>query len=114
MRAPRRSAAPMTEPITMPAICPPESPSLAVVVAPSAVLVTTGTPVDEADEDGEDVVVGKSGVIEVYVGRRTFAHRVFTSDVTQHESVELTVLKLQYVHRPFRFDRNPQSSGSFT
>lgn len=94
MSKPSNNAAPMTAPITMPAIWPPLSPRW---------LADADVDEDAAVPDGEDVVdVVKRGCIDVNDGRVTPLQRVVTSDVTQHESVELIVLALQYAHNPSR------------
>jgi hypothetical protein len=78
----RISAAPRRDPITIPAIAPPESP---------ADVPVAGVPVGVA----EDVLEGNSGAIDVVVGRRTSAHRDSTLALTQHESVALGELEPQ-------------------
>lgn len=107
MSRPRNNAAPMTVPTTMPAIWPPDRPLIS--------LTPGSAPFKDDDDVGvvELVVEEKSGCTEVKVGRRTLAHREPELDVTQHESVALTELELQYVHMPLRFDWKPQSTPSF-
>ena len=79
--------------MTIPAIAPPESPDPerpAPVPAPAEVEVGT------ADE----VPDGNTGGIETVVGRSTPTQRDSTLALTQHESVELTVLSAQNEHSP--------------
>jgi hypothetical protein len=76
----------------MPAMAPPESPDLERAAAASPVVVGTL----------DDVLDGNSGGIDTVVGRLTFAQRFSTLDVTQQESVELTVLSAQNMHSPRR------------
>jgi hypothetical protein len=84
MTAARIRAAPRMEPRTMPAMAPPESPDPDWLLPAPAPPVAEGTP--------EDVLEGKSGCIDRVVGRVTPTQRLSTLEVTQHESVELTVL----------------------
>lgn len=90
MRRPSNAAAPSTDPITIPAIAPPDSPRL-VSAAPAepagpAALVADEV-LDDVDRVLADVDVGKSGCIENMVGSLTFEQRDSTLEVTQHESV---------------------------
>lgn len=80
-------AAPTTEPITIPAMAPPDKPWLAAAVA-----------------DGEGVRGGR-----VKVGTETPSQRVEALDFVQQLSVPFT----QKVQRPIVFEANPQLSGSF-
>ena len=88
-------ANPATEPITMPAIWPPDKP-LSVSFPASVPVVYMGI---------KDVVG---------VGRSTPSHRLEAFAFTQQESVELTVLDAQNPHKPMRFDRKPHSLGSLS
>lgn len=98
-----RIAAATIAPITIPAMAPPESPcdSLdeplpAVAFAAAVVVITIG------------------GSVEVAVGRVTLAQRVSAFELTQQESVALTVLSPQYPQRPTRLVLKPQFSGSLS
>ena len=65
---------------------------------------------------GEDVglvVEEKRFEIVENTGRVTSWHRPVALEVRQHESVPLTVLSRQKLHKPVRLSPNPQSSGSF-
>lgn len=86
----RISAAPTSEPTTIPAMAPPESPGLD---WPAPAL---------EDAEGEDVLVGNTGGIEMVVGSSTPEQRDSIFALTQHESVELTVLLAQNEHSPCR------------
>ncbi len=94
----------MTEPITIPAICPRDKPPEEPVAA-SAVLDAEGT--------AEEVDDGNNGGTENIGGTVTPSHRVLTSEVTQHESVALGELAAQYPHKPGRLVEKPQSTCSF-
>ena len=83
--SPISKAAPNTEPTTIPAIVPPESP---VSFRMAALLA-------EAEELGDEVEEGNSGGIEVKVGNVTPEQRLVTFDAMQHESVELGELVAQ-------------------
>lgn len=93
MTAARISAAPTSEPTTMPAMAPPESPDPE-RPAPFA------APADVEDGAPDDVLDGNTGGIETVVGRSTPTQRDSTLALTQHESVELTVLSAQKEHKP--------------
>ena len=90
--AARIRAAPRMDPRTMPAMAPPESPDRE-VPCPAPPL---------ADGTLDDVLDGNRGGIETVVGRSTFAQRLSTFAVTQHESVELMVLSAQNMQSPRR------------
>lgn len=81
--AARMSAAPTSEPMTMPAMAPPESPD-------RERLPLEAAPVEPGP--AEAVLDGKRGGIETVVGSVTPWQRDSTFEVTQHESVELTLL----------------------
>lgn len=98
-------AAPMRDPITMPAIAPPESPDSELSPPEPSPAVELGA----ADE----VLDGKTGGIDTVVGRSTPWQRASTLELTQQESVELAVLSEQNRHRPSRLPRYPHSAGSF-
>jgi len=87
------------EPMTMPAMAPPERP-LSVLVAAAAAPVEEGVEVaPEADDE-----VGKSGGRDVTEdGIAKPVQRLPTCDAEQQESVALGELAAQYVQRPFRF-----------
>lgn len=88
----RISAAATSEPMTIPAMAPPErlDPDAA---APEVV------PVGAAAVDD-----GKRGGMEVVVGNSTPWHRASTLAFTQHESVELGELWAQKEQRPCKLD----------
>lgn len=92
MMAAKISAAPMIEPMTMPAMAPPESPDPDRDAPEPAPAV--------ADVLADEVLDGKSGGIETVVGSLSPAQRCSTLELTQHESVEFTVLSLQNEHNP--------------
>lgn len=98
-------AAPISDPITIPAIAPPESPCFELCPPDAPPAVEVG----EADE----VLVGKTGGMEMVVGRSTFWQRASTLALTQHVSVELVVLPAQNKHSPSRLFWKPHSVGSF-
>jgi hypothetical protein len=85
------------DPMTIPAIAPPDNLLPLVPAAAAALLVAEGTPV-EVDE-------GKSGGIEVEVGNLTPTHRLLTSEPMQQESVAFGELAAQYPHSPGRLFR---------
>lgn len=95
MTAARINAAPSMDPITMPAMAPPESPE------PDAPEPFAAPPVALADDD--DVLVGNTGGIEIVVGSVIPWQRDSTLAVMQQESVELTVLSAQNEHNPCKF-----------
>ena len=85
-------AAPMSDPITIPAMAPPDSP-LSVFFPP--------VPAPAVELGAADAVLeGKSGGIDMVVGRMTPTQRVSTLALTQHVSVELAVLPAQNPHSP--------------
>jgi hypothetical protein len=84
----------MIDPRTIPAIAPPDNPD------PEAPEPTPAPPVEFGAE--EEVLEGKTGGIDTVVGRFTPWQRDCTFAVTQHESVELTVLSAQNEHSPCR------------
>jgi hypothetical protein len=94
MTAARISAAPRIDPMTIPAIAPPERPDLDGRVPGAAVPVAEGAP------DG--VLDGNSGGIETVVGRLTPTQRLLTFALTQQEFVELIVLSAQKEQSPRR------------
>lgn len=100
MTAPRIRAAPTSDPITMPAMAPPESPD------PDPALPLP-------DGVGDEVPVGKTGGIETVVGSLRPEHRASTLALTQQESVELTVLSPQNMQSPCKLPWYPHSLGSF-
>lgn len=83
----------MIDPMTMPAMAPPERPDLDVSPVPAPAVELA-----EADE----VLDGNTGGRDTVVGRVTPEQRAFTFAVMQHESVELTVLSAQNAHSPGR------------
>ena len=98
-------AAPMSDPITMPAMAPPEIPEPESRPPDPAPAVELGDP--------DEVLEGNTGGIETVVGRSTPTQRDSTFALTQQESVELTVLEPQKRHNPWRLPWYPHSSGSF-
>lgn len=84
------SVAPATEPITMPAIWPPDSPWSE---EPAAAV--------EFEVEVEEGTIG--GKVAVDVGSVTSAHRLAALEFEQQESVELGELDEQYPHRPTVF-----------
>lgn len=76
----------------MPAMAPPESPDPDWPAFPAPAEVELGA------ED--EVLEGNTGGIETVVGRSTPTQRDSTLALTQHESVELTVLPAQNEHKP--------------
>ena len=104
MRSPTSSSTPSTEPITTPAICPPESSRRwLALAAETPVAVELRAPVED----------GNRGGIGDVDGRVTPVHRWVTLDAAQHESVALGELDEQYPQSPRRFAENPQLYGSF-
>ena len=99
------NAAPKTEPMTIPAIAPPDSPRVCELDAAVDVLLAEGEVLDVAE--------GNSGGIENIWGRVTPLHLLVTFDVTQHESVAFGELDAQYLHKPGRFEAKPHSCDSF-
>lgn len=89
---PMTSAAPMMDPMTIPAMAPPDRPVSDLLPPFSAPAVELG--------DAEDVLEGKTGGIDTVVGRFTPTHRVLTFALTQQESVEFVVLSAQKAHSP--------------
>ena len=86
------------EPMTMPAIWPPERPDpLLAPAAPTAVFVA------EAEAEAEDVEEGNSGGIETVEGWGMPVHRLLTLESTQQESVAFGELVAQNAQRPCRF-----------
>ena len=89
--APRIRAAPRTEPITIPAIAPPESPDPLLAAAPGVavplLLVAEGE--DDEVEDGN-----RAGTVEK-TGRLTPVQRVVAFEPTQQESVAFGELVAQ-------------------
>ena len=75
-------AAPMMDPTTIPAICPPVRPSLG-LFAPAAV------------EPLEEFEPGKSSGMNAFGGNCTPTHLLVTFEPTQHESVALGELEAQ-------------------
>lgn len=100
---PSRAAAPTIDPITIPAIAPPDRPEGAPAAA--ALVDPVGAAVD---------VVVKSGGMVVVVGSWTPTQRLSTLALTQHESVEFWELVAQNAQRPGRFNEKPHSSGSLS
>jgi len=98
-------AAPMSDPITIPAMAPPDSPVSVLAPPVPAPAVEVGDP--------DAVLDGKSGGMETVVGRVTPTHRASTLALTQHVSVELAVLPAQKPQSPWRLPWYPHSSGSF-
>lgn len=88
---PINTAAPRTEPTTIPAIWPPDK-ELDVPVAAAVVL--------DADGEAEDVEEGNNGGTENIGGMVTPSHRPVTFEATQQESVAFGELSAQYPHRP--------------
>lgn len=95
---PMISASPITEPITIPAIAPPDSPFEAGAGVADGVLVPEGN---------------RGGIDEI-VGNTIPAHRPVTFEATQQESVALGELAPQKLHRPRRLLEYPQSTDSFS
>ena len=88
------------EPMTMPAIWPPERPDpLLAPVAPAAKFV----PVAAAEVEAEGVEDGNSGGIETVEGWGMPVHRLLTLESTQQESVAFGELVAQNAQRPCRF-----------
>jgi hypothetical protein len=104
MIAPRISAAPMSEPMTMPAMAPPESlePD---PLRPAGLDVPVGA-AEEVDEN-------RGGIDEV-TGNSTPTQRASTLALTQHESVEFGELAPQNMQRLWRLEPKPHSLGSFS
>lgn len=99
---PSRRAAPSRDPITMPAIAPPDN-------------LEPAPPAPAADPVGVAVaVVVKRGGIVVVVGSFTPTQRASTSEFTQQESVAFWELVAQKAQRPGRLDEKPHSSGSLS
>jgi hypothetical protein len=94
MTAARISAAPRIDPMTMPAMAPPESPDRDLPAPAATLLVAEGAP--------DEVLDGNSGGIETVGGSLTPTQRLLTFALTQHEFVELTELSAQYEHSPRR------------
>ena len=92
------SAAARSDPMTMPAMAPPERPDPELAPAPGV---------------ADSVPEGNRGGIDTVVGSSTPAQRDSTRELTQHELVELTRLSAQKEQRPCRLDSKPHSSGSF-
>lgn len=103
MTAARIRAAPTSDPTTIPAMAPPESPD------PDRAPPAAGLPVP--DGAGEDV--GNTGGMETVVGRSTPMQRLSTFELTQHELVEFTELSAQYEHSPCKLPEKPHSLASF-
>lgn len=99
-------AAPKTEPMTIPAIAPPDSPRVRELGAAPDVLLAEGEVLDVAE--------GNSGGMENIWGRVTPLHLLVTFDVTQHESVAFGELDAQYLHKPGRLEAKPHSCDSFS
>lgn len=101
------SIKPKIEPMTMPAICPPESPPPLL----DAAGVVDGRLVLVGDEMFE---VDKGGSRDVNAGSRTFSHRPVALEFKQQESVAFGELAAQNPHSPCRFGPKPQSFGSLS
>lgn len=99
-------AAPKTEPMTIPAIAPPDSPRVCELGAAPDVLLAEGEVLDVGE--------GNSGGMENIWGKVTPLHLLVTFDVTQHESVAFGELDAQYLHNPGRFEAKPHSCDSFS
>ena len=104
MMAPRMTAAPTMDPMTMPAIAPPDSPEPE-PPAPAAPDVPVAAAV---------VVVVNRGGIVVVVGSVTPTHLVSALAFTQQESVEFCELVAQNAQRPGKLDEKPHSFGSLS
>jgi hypothetical protein len=104
MTATMINAAPTSDPMTIPAMAPPERPEPPPGAAAPAVAL--------GDED--EVLEGNTGGIETVVGRSTPTQRASTFALTQQESVELTVLVEQKRHSPCKLPWYPHSLGSFS
>ena len=104
MMSPRRRAAPNKDPMTMPAIAPPDSLEPEPPAAPPVVDPVGATVV---------VVVNRGGMV-VVVGSFTPTQRASTSEFTQQESVEFWELAAQKAQRPGRLEAKPHSSGSLS
>jgi hypothetical protein len=104
MMAPRMTAAPMSEPMTIPAMAPPESPE-----ADPAIGAVLDVPVGAAEEVDEN----RGGMDEV-TGSSTPTQRASTLEFTQQESVEFGELAPQNKQRLGRLDPKPHSLGSLS
>jgi len=104
MIAPRMIAAPMSEPMTIPAIAPDESPE-----ADAPVAAALDVPVGDAEEVDEN-----SGGMDEVTGRSTPTQRASTLELTQHESVEFGELAPQNMQRLWRLEPKPHSLGSLS
>jgi hypothetical protein len=93
MTAARISAAPTSEPTTIPAIAPPERPD-----------PDLAPPAPEVEVGAADVLDGNNGGIDVVVGRWMPWQRCSTLALTQHESVALGELEAQKEQRPCKLD----------
>lgn len=91
-----RMAAATTEPITIPAIAPPDKPLFEVLSSAAAEVVTIGCRVTVA------------------AGIETPSQREVALALTQHVSVELGELEAQYVQRPIVFVEKPQFLSSLS
>lgn len=104
MMAPRMRAAPTREPMTIPAMAPPERPE-----ADPPAAAALDVPVGAAAEVDEN----RGGMDEV-TGRSTPTQRDSTLEFTQHESVEFGELAPQNMQRLCRLVPNPHSLGSLS
>lgn len=91
-----KMAAATTEPITIPAIAPPDKPLFEVSASAAAEVVTIGWRVTVA------------------AGIETPSQREVALALTQHVSVELGELEAQYVQRPIVLDEKPQFFDSLS
>jgi len=105
IKAAIKKKAPRSDPTTIPAIWPPLRPWLSDATGMVPLPVAVGLP--------EEVEEGNSGGIEVVVGKWTFVHRDSARALAQHESVPFGELFAQYEQSPAKFERYPQSFGSF-
>lgn len=93
-----RMAAATTEPITIPAIAPPDKPLFEVLAAAAAAAVV--------------VTIGCK--VTVAAGIETPSQREVALALTQQVSVELGELEAQYVQRPIVLDEKPQFFDSLS
>jgi hypothetical protein len=90
--------------MTIPAMAPEDRPDPELSPPDPESAVELGEP--------EAVLDGKTGGIDTVVGSSTPSQRASTFAVTQHESVEFTVLSLQKAQSPWRLSWYPHSSAS--
>jgi hypothetical protein len=84
---------PMIDPMTIPAIAPPERPCLEPLVVDGAAAAEVADELAEVVEDDDDEV--NSGGMVVAVGNAIPTHLVPESDCSQHESVAFGELLAQ-------------------